>query len=125
MSCRVLVVDDEPLMLRLWSRIFRLLKCSVTGHSSGSDALKNLREQRFDIVITDLRMPEFSGYDLLHALQNDPLSYYPKLFVCSGFFAADDDFRQLGVTRLIHKPFDIDTEVDFFRDLVRKVEANG
>lgn len=126
MSCRILVVDDEPLMLRLWSRVFRLLKCSVTSHSFGPDALRDLRSQHFDIVITDLRMPEFSGYDLLHALQDEPLSYRPEVFVCSGFIAdEEEDFYELGVTRLIHKPFDVDQEVGFFRELIQKLEATS
>lgn len=123
MSCRVLVVDDEPLMLRLWSKLFRLLKCSITSHSSGLEALEELRKEPFDIVITDLRMPEFSGYDFLDALQSDPLPYGPKVFVCSGYVAPDADFNELGVTRLIPKPFDIDAEMVYFRNLVAAIKA--
>ena len=123
MSCRILVLDDEPLMLRLWSRLFRLLNCSITSHSSGLEALEELRKQRFDIVITDLRMPYFSGYDFLNALQTEPLPYCPRMFVCSGYIAPDSNFDQFGVTRLIHKPFDINEEVAYFRELVNRIKG--
>jgi len=112
-------------MLRLWSRVFRLLKCGITSHSSGLEALEEMRKQRFDIVITDLRMPDLSGHDLLEELQSDPALRGPKVFVCSGYVAPDADFTELGVERLIHKPFDIDTEVVYFRRLVGEIEANG
>ncbi len=61
----VLVVDDDP-MFRLMLRTFlNKNKFTVTEASTGKEGMKQVRENTFDILLTDLRLPDHDGIDLL------------------------------------------------------------
>ena len=64
MSYKIMVVDDEPANLRLLERLFRN-DYSVLTAESGADALRLLQEHDVALIITDQRMPEMSGIELL------------------------------------------------------------
>jgi len=72
-SARVLVVDDEPSMRQMLSFALRREGYDVTTAEDGRTALQALEDGVFDVVITDVRMPELSGVDLLReARRLDP-----------------------------------------------------
>jgi CheY-like chemotaxis protein len=62
---RVLVVDDDPLVLETTAAIVRSFGFSVRTAEDGFVALKILREVLPDIILSDLRMPRMSGFELL------------------------------------------------------------
>jgi DNA-binding NtrC family response regulator len=64
---RVLVVDDEPMIVSLLSTILREKGWDVTEARSGTDGIDQLDRTRFDVILTDLVMPGDSGIDLLRA----------------------------------------------------------
>jgi CheY-like chemotaxis protein len=63
--CRVLIVDDEPLVLETTAAIVRSFGFSVRTAEDGFVALQILREVLPDLIIADLRMPNMSGFELL------------------------------------------------------------
>ncbi|MCE5242637.1 MAG: sigma-54 dependent transcriptional regulator [Desulfobacteraceae bacterium] len=72
-SSRILFVDDEPLTLDLVVENLRGEGYDVRLVSSGTDAINEARNRDFDIVITDLSMPDMSGIDVLdHFVENCP-----------------------------------------------------
>jgi CheY-like chemotaxis protein len=64
-KCRVLVVEDDPLVLQTTAAIVRTFGFSVRTAEDGFVALKVLRGVLPDIILTDLRMPGMSGFELL------------------------------------------------------------
>jgi CheY-like chemotaxis protein len=64
-KCRVLVVEDDPIILQTTATIVRSFGFSVRTAEDGFIALKILREVLPDIILTDLRMPGMSGFELL------------------------------------------------------------
>src|SRR5690606_16710703 len=64
---QLLVVDDEQALLRAYRRLFEREGYTVTTASNGNAATALLTEQRFDAVVTDIRMPGSGGLELLHA----------------------------------------------------------
>jgi len=60
-SNSILLVDDEPSVLNAISRLLRPLRCQILSSVSPIKALEILEEQRVDIVISDMRMPEMGG----------------------------------------------------------------
>jgi DNA-binding NtrC family response regulator len=68
-TARVLVVDDEKSILMLLDEALSNWGYQVTTANSASDALAALRTQVFDAALTDVRMPEMSGIELLRELK--------------------------------------------------------
>jgi CheY-like chemotaxis protein/ribosomal protein S27E len=64
-KCRVLVVEDDPIILQTTAAIVRSFGFSVRTAEDGFVALKILREVLPDLILTDLRMPAMSGFELL------------------------------------------------------------
>lgn len=103
---RVLVVDDEPLVLDVISMLLRKRGYSVKSFDDPKTALDDLRSQPngYDIAIVDFSMPEMSGVDLALAMR----VIHPDLpiVLASGFDLADSqvppDLRNVGILR---KPF--------------------
>lgn len=62
---KILMIDDEPDLLKLSSSILRREGFTVETRSDGREALALLQSESFDIILLDLRMPELSGLDFL------------------------------------------------------------
>ena len=72
-SGRLLIIDDESDLLTSLCDILSEIGYETVGFTSGKDALKALKEQDFDLLLTDLMMPEMDGIALLRAaLEMDP-----------------------------------------------------
>jgi DNA-binding NtrC family response regulator len=70
MQEELLVVDDEPQMLIAINETLRRSGYCITSAGSGIEALRRLKEKYYRLVITDMRMPEVSGLDLLRKVKN-------------------------------------------------------
>jgi DNA-binding NtrC family response regulator len=102
---RVLVIDDEHLMRKLVRGILIKEGYSVATASGPQDALQKLGNSRFDIAITDLRMPEVDGFTFITELRQ--LHPDTGLIVMTGFGDAGtaDEVRRRGADEYITKPF--------------------
>ncbi len=70
-SGHVLIIDDEPTLRHTLARILQGVNLQVTTAANGADALALVRQQSFDLVYLDLRMPDLNGLEVLkqiHAL---------------------------------------------------------
>jgi DNA-binding NtrC family response regulator len=103
----VLVVDDEQLVRWFLERALRKWGHEVTTAASGQDALHLLEDGHYDILFTDLRMPEGQGTDLIDkVLEGREGRARIKVVVCSAFVTAElaEDFKKRGIGT-IKKPF--------------------
>ena len=69
MAVRILVVDDEPDMLKFISMILRETESQIVTTSDPIEALELARLGRYDLVISDLKMPGLDGMGLLNAIR--------------------------------------------------------
>jgi DNA-binding NtrC family response regulator len=104
-SLRVLVVDDDDEMRNLLRRSLEFDGHRVTERDRGTQVLKTLREETFDLVILDNRMPGLNGLDLLPALRRE-FPRTPVLLVTAfgGRQVASSALR-LGAASYLEKPF--------------------
>ena len=73
MSGKILVVDDDPIECKSLSEFLRLEGYSVGCAESGADAIKMLDEEGHQVVLTDVNMPEVTGFDVLkHSAAHHP-----------------------------------------------------
>lgn len=104
---RILVVDDEEIMLKLACDALRTQGHQVTGVSGAHEALDRLRQEQFDFILTDIKMPEMDGMELIRAAhQVDPSM--GAIFM-TGYASLDTAKRaiQEGAYDYILKPFDL------------------
>jgi DNA-binding NtrC family response regulator len=103
---RVLVVDDEaPVRLAL-ERMLVAIDCEVSLAEDGVEALAQLAQLEFDLVITDLRMPRADGFAVLRGARERPAAV--PVIVLTGHGSIADCVRAIraGAADFIGKPFD-------------------
>lgn len=67
---RLLVVDDDPLLRELHATVLRIYGYEVATAENGVDALEQLAEEPFDLVLTDRQMPNLDGVSIVLALRS-------------------------------------------------------
>ncbi len=103
---RILLVDDDEILLETEERILRRLGYSVVSVQSSADALKEFKRQphKFDLVITDHTMPGMTGLDLskeLLATRKDI-----RIILCTGYSesVSEEMARSAGISAFLLKP---------------------
>ncbi|WP_083712759.1 PP2C family protein-serine/threonine phosphatase [Paludisphaera borealis] len=104
----ILVVDDDPGMLRAVSRILARRQHRVVCVDSGAGALAQAKTSRFDLAIVDVRLPEMNGFDVTRALKKDAPDI--DVIIMTGNAEEPDEnlLRAIdeGAFYFIQKPFD-------------------
>lgn len=119
---RILLVDDEQDLRETLADLLSLAGYLVTTAESGPVAVAAAHQSRFDLLITDLRMPGMSGAETITAIKLiDPAI---RVVVVTGYpsEATTADCRRRGADDLIPKPFDID---ELLRLVARLIPARG
>ncbi|MCI0331097.1 MAG: response regulator [candidate division Zixibacteria bacterium] len=112
---KVLVVDDEEMLRNLLARILEREGYSVSTADGGKQALASLEKSDFEIMVSDVKMPEMSGLELLKEARQK----YPRMAVLMMTPFGDDYTVQqalgLGADGYVAKPFkshDLISEVE-------------
>ena len=104
-SARVLVVEDEEKVRLLLNDAFRAEGHDVTEASTGAEALKQLDQSEFDLMVCDLGLPELSGLHVARWVKE----FRPKLpvIIATGFaeMIAEEDYQRARIDDVIRKPF--------------------
>lgn len=102
---KVLVVDDEPLMLRFISEVLKRQGKEVILASDGKEAIKILGSELIDLVITDMKMPEKNGLEVLKAAKEVSPSPLVVLATAHGTIESAVEAMKLGAFHYLIKPF--------------------
>ncbi len=104
----VLVVDDEPVLRELVAFILIDKGFQVLEAESGDAAFQLICKNDFDVVVSDVRMPNGSGVELLTRISN-MTKRKPMVFLVSGYSEISlEEARKLGARDLLNKPVDYD-----------------
>ena len=116
---RLLVVDDDTTVRDFCVRLLRMNGYQVSSAENGRTALERLQENRYDLVLTDLQMPEISGIELLGKLR----LLYPDtdviVFTAHATVETARDALKLGAFDYLTKPVSVD---DLERTVRRAME---
>ena len=117
----VLVVDDETMVGNLLRRILEAGGFGVALASNGDEALRGARDERPDVILLDVHMPDTDGFELCRQFKSDPATADVPIVLLSG---DDDESKQergleAGAADFLAKPFDRATVLDRVRSLVR------
>ena len=124
MSKRLLVVDDEPNLLRAVAACLRAEDYEVNMARSGHEALMQLAESVPDLIISDIRMPGMDGYKLARHLRGSPrTALVPIVFLTAKDETSDriEGFRA-GIDAYLTKPFEPDELIAVVNGILSRVE---
>jgi CheY-like chemotaxis protein len=107
-SPRVLVVDDDAVIVRLLEVNFRLDGFDVETASRGEEAIRKASELHPDVIVMDVMMPGLDGWAVTERLREDPGTADTPIVLLSARVRDDDRSRgyALGVVDYVNKPFD-------------------
>ena len=105
---RILVVDDEPLMRDFLVETLERKKYVVESVGSGSQAIEKIKDDYFDLVITDIRMPEVSGMEVLESVKKYSSETEVIMITAFGTIENAVEAMKLGAYDYITKPFSAD-----------------
>jgi two-component system, chemotaxis family, chemotaxis protein CheY len=110
MNYQVLVVDDSATVRKFVSVSLGMQGFSVVTACDGMDALEKLPTAKFDLIITDLNMPNMDGFGLIRALrENAEYKEVPVVILTSLNDEANKELgAQLGVRSYLIKPFSLE-----------------
>jgi DNA-binding NtrC family response regulator len=119
---KILLCDDEDTLLRSLGRILRTAGHEVVT-ADGPGGFAKLQQERFDMVLTDIRMPGVNGFEILHAAR----SHAPgtPVIAMSGSAEIPDAVRAMhaGARDFLIKPFDVQTLEDAVSAVLKPAPA--
>ncbi|HOO96711.1 MAG TPA: response regulator [Caldisericia bacterium] len=117
---RVLVVEDELAIAKLIKYVLENADFEVTLVTEGASALKEIDRETPDIMILDLMLPTFSGFDVMKSLnESDRIGTFPiVVLTCRGQEEDKERALNLGASEFMTKPFSPSGLVAVLRSLI-------
>ncbi len=121
MEKKILIIDDEDIVLKSCIRILRNDTYKIDTAYSGEEGLAKIDQEKYDLVITDLMMPGMSGMDVLRNVKDRKLDLTVVIF--TGYATAETarEALKMGAFDYIPKPF----TPEEFRDVVQNAIKSG
>jgi len=121
---KILGIDDNEDLLSLCEITLSSEGHEYTGINNGREGLQAIKDEKFDIVLLDLSMPDFSGIDVIDALVKDGLMNKQKIVIFTASSATEKEYAPLlekGAHSVLKKPVD----VDVLLETISKIESEG
>jgi putative two-component system response regulator len=120
----ILLVEDNEINLEIMHSQLSSLNYNVDTAVNGKDALEKYRQNKYDLVLTDIEMPEMNGYDLtaeIRRLEKDELRPIPILAITASEFDLNEErAKSQGFTGYMLKPLDLELLKSKFAGILRK-----
>lgn len=106
-ALKVFVVDDSRMILNIYRSVLHNLGCQPVLFELPAEAVRQVREQKPNLIFTDLNMPEMSGVDLTRAVRQwFPKEQLPIIMVTTQGECQDiESANAAGISAILHKPF--------------------
>ena len=114
---KILVVEDDPDALRLLTYVLKEAGFQAVPAHGGADALRKVDQQDFDLILTDLAMPEVSGVEVIERVRRNPQKQHIPILAVTAFTwdSIAHSAGEVGCDGYISKPVRP-------KELVRRVE---
>jgi len=105
---RILIVDDDAMQLTLMKEIFANYPVEVVTESDSGDVMRILGEQPFDLVLSDIQMPNIDGFELVRRIRSSEIfGQLPVIALTGKRDLAPEDFTSKGFTASHPKPLQL------------------
>ncbi len=119
---KILGIDDNEDLLNLCEITLSSEGHEYTGINNGREGLEAIKDKKFDLVLLDLSMPEFSGVDVMNALVEEGIMNKQKVAILTATSPAKkeiDLYLEKGIHSVIKQPVDS----DYLPEFICKLEA--
>lgn len=124
---KILIVDDEMIVRNFLAETLRRKNFDVTTAENGQKAIAALKETSFDMVITDMKMPDFTGIDILRKTKELSPSTVVVIITAFGSIENAVEAMRFGAFNYLIKPFSpdsIEALIEKAQELTSLVEEN-
>lgn len=122
-NLRILLVDDEPDNLAVMEELLLLMGATVMTAPNGKEGLQVAKDNTPDVIVSDLSMPEMSGWELLFRLRKAEATKDIPIIALTAHAMAGDRERVLdaGFANYISKPLDMMSLVTELPEMLKKI----
>jgi len=118
MTSKILVVDDEPELCNLFSKIMTEMGYEVSTAVGGWQGLAKIRENPPDILFLDIKMPQMDGLECLRRIKKIKRKFVVVVMTGYGDIESAREAMRLRADEFISKPFDLDDLKRLVNELV-------
>jgi two-component system, OmpR family, response regulator len=108
---KVMIIDDNESITKLISKYLTLKKHEVSVSNNSREGLRIFRDGKFDALLLDIAMPEFSGFDIIIDLEKDGRITKEKVIVFTASSISNEEITDLinrGVKAILKKPLKLE-----------------
>jgi CheY-like chemotaxis protein len=121
---RILLADDSPHAQRMGERILREEGFEVVSLTDGKAALVRLADVDPDLILADVFLPGWSGFELCRHVKSDPMLRHVRVVLTAGLLEPFDEeaARRAGCDAILKKPFEASKVVNTIAPLVKEAQ---
>ena len=113
MSKKILIVEDNELMIDVMSYILINSGYEVFSLTNGDNVFNNIKANHPDLIILDAILPGMDGREICQLLKLNKATQNLPVIICSGDDSVDESLKQKGAPNdILHKPFDINSLIE-------------
>lgn len=121
---QILLVDDEPMQIKLAQETLKKFPYSIRTAKNGLEALDLLQEENFDLVLTDIQMPVLDGIEFIKKIRAlKRFETIPVIALSGNGKLEDSDYKNLGFTGNLKKPYKPDHLIAIINDVEFSVDT--
>lgn len=125
MAQTLMIVDDDPQLMRVLSMFFDLEGYHVIQARNGREALDMLHEYQPDILLLDLMMPEIGGEEVIRQIRSTRKVRHLPVIIFTAAETREEELRAAGASYFIAKPFSLDGLRDTVQEAFRAASPAG
>jgi YesN/AraC family two-component response regulator len=107
-SLSILFVEDEDCIVDMLTKTFRALHIDFDTARNGQEALEQIKNKKYNVIVTDVNMPVMNGFELIKHVR-DELKLTVPIYIMSAYAAIEytNKATELGIEHYLKKPFDV------------------
>jgi two-component system cell cycle response regulator DivK len=116
----ILVVDDEPLNLKLFTLTLMRRGYRVLQATNGYHAFVLAHDERPDLIVMDVQLPEISGLEVTRVLKDSAHTRNIPVVIATAFIIDDEELRGSGCDGYITKPYAMKDFIQLIESLIER-----
>ncbi len=109
---KILVVDDDKQTTSMLSKFFNYEGHSTVVTNDPMEGLRHIQQDKFDVILLDISMPEFNGLNIIKILATDEILKDQNIFIFSGVDYYENQIKDMltrdGINGFLKKPIELD-----------------